>query len=82
LYLGIQLVALISPRLLTRRHIGFLSKAISASNEMLLFLFTSLFILMIPLMEFPYIESYLYPGDKTYLIMVGDVFHVLLDALY
>ena len=33
-------------------------------------------------MEFPYIESYLYPGDKTYLIMVGDVFHVLLDALY
>jgi hypothetical protein len=44
LYLGKSLVSLVSQELMSWEHVEFLSKAFSASNEMIMCLFLSLFV--------------------------------------
>jgi hypothetical protein len=58
-----------------------LSKAFSASNEMVVwFFFFFQFVYVVSYIDgFSYTEPFLHPWDEAYLIMVDDVFDVLLD---
>jgi hypothetical protein len=59
-----------------------LSKAFSASNEMIMWFFSFEFVYIVDHNDgFPHIESSLHPWVEAYLIMMDDCFDVFLDSV-
>jgi hypothetical protein len=60
-----------------------LSKAFSASNEMIMWFFFFQFVYIVEYLDaFLYIKSFLHPCNEPHLIMVNDIFDVYLESVF